>query len=150
MTQALRDLLVVLIAVGEVGVARGGFVFLRRLERRRPAPLGEQVGAHKAVLAKVRKRQPLSAEEMEYATELVTDVRSPLAYCVPAAIFTLGLFYVVGCLQQLHGSSPSFRTLIGFIPMLTSTNMAIQISRVARLKGRLREAPEAFPQFVSA
>src|SRR5689334_11874764 len=111
------------------------FVYMRRMENRTPAPLGEQVGAHKAVLAKLRKREPMSQDELDYATELVSDARSPLAYAIPAALFTMGFFYVVGCLfmLHLHGGNPSFRTFIGGIPMLTSMNMAAQLRRVARL-----------------
>jgi hypothetical protein len=62
---------------------------------------------------------------------------------MPAALFTMGFFYVVGCLFVLHldGGHPSFRTFIGGIPMLTSMNMAAQLRRVARLGGRLREVP---------
>jgi hypothetical protein len=99
------------------------------------------VGAHKAILAKLRKREPMSQRELDYATELVTDARSPLAYAIPAALFTMGFFYVVGCMYMLHrdGGNPSFRTFIGGIPMLTSMNIAAQLRRVAGLKGRLRE-----------
>jgi hypothetical protein len=119
------------------------FVYMSRLENRTPAPLGEKVGAHKAVLAKLRKREPMTQDEIDYASELVSDARSPLAYAIPAALFTMGFFYVVGCLYMLHrdGGNPSFRTFIGGIPMLTSMNIAAQLRRVARLKGRLQEAP---------
>lgn len=115
------------------------FVYITRLEKRPPAPLGEKVGAHKAVLAKVRKREPLSQEEFDYATELVNDARSPLAYAIPAVLFSMGFFYVVGCLYELHvhGGNPSFRTFIGGIPMLTSMNIVAQLRRVARLHRRL-------------
>ena len=124
------------------------FVYISRLERRTPAPMGEQVGAHKAVLAKLRKRQPLTPEEHEYATELVTDARSPLAYAIPAALFTIGFFYVVGCLYMLHrdGGNPSFRTFIGGIPMLTSMNIAAQLRRVAHLKGKLQDVQVTAPE----
>jgi hypothetical protein len=117
------------------------------MENRTPAPLGETVGAHKAVLAKLRKGEPLSREEVDYATELVSDARSPLAYAIPAALFTVGFFYVVGCLYMLHrdGGNPSFRTFIGGIPMLTSMNIAAQLRRVAGLKGRLQKAASAVP-----
>src|SRR6201997_5123686 len=117
------------------------FMYITRLENRTPAALGEKVGAHKAVLAKLRKRQPMSQEEFDYATELVTDARSPLAYAIPAVLFSMGFFYVVGCLYELHvhGGNPSFRTFIGGIPMLTSMNIAAQLRRVARLKGKLRD-----------
>ena len=93
-------------------------MYISRLEKRTPTPLGEKVGAHKAVLAKLRKREPMSQDEVDYATELVSDARSPLAYAIPAALFTIGFFYVVGCLYMLHvhGGNPSFRTFIGGHP----------------------------------
>jgi hypothetical protein len=124
------------------------FAYIGRLENRTPAPLGEKVGAHKEVLAKLRKREPMSQGELDYATELVSDARSPLAYAIPAALFTMGFFYVVGCLYMLHrdGGNPSFRTFIGGIPMLTSMNIVAQLRRVARLKGRLREVSVTAPE----
>ena len=124
------------------------FVYVRRLENRTPAPLGEEVGAHKAVLAKLRKRESLSQAEVDYATELISDARSPLAYAIPATLFTIGFFYVVGCLFELHeyGGNPSFRTFIGGIPMLTSINIVAQLRRVARLKGRLQTASLTPPE----
>src|ERR1700755_3066746 len=124
------------------------FVYMTRLENRKPARLGEEVGAHKAVLAKLRKREPMTRAEIDYASELVSDARSPLAYAIPAALFTFGFFYVVGCLYMLHrdGGNPSFRTFIGGIPMLTSMNIAVQLRRVARLKGRLQNAPLSVPE----
>jgi hypothetical protein len=124
------------------------FAYMGRLENRTPAPLGEKVGAHKAVLAKLRKREPMSQDEMDYATELISDARSALAYAIPAALFTMGFFYVVGCLYVLHidGGHPSFRTFVGGIPMLTSMNIVAQLRRVARLKGRLQEASSTVPE----
>lgn len=115
------------------------FVYITRLENRTPHPMGEQVGAHKAVLAKVRKREPITRDEYDYARELVDDARSPLALAIPATLFCMGFFYVAGCLYELHvhGDDPSFRTFIGGIPMLTSMNMAAQLRRVARLQGKL-------------
>src|SRR3954453_6820573 len=133
--------LTILAVVTELVLATCVFVYISRLENRTPAPLGENVGAHKAVLAKLRKRESMSQDEIDYATELISDARSPLAYAIPAALFTMGFFYVVGCLFVLHeyGGSPSFRTFIGGIPMLTSMNIVAQLRRVARLKGRLQE-----------
>lgn len=148
--------LTILAALMEIVFASCVFVYISRLEKRRSHPLGEKVGAHKAVLAKLRKREPMSQDEVDYATELVADTRSPLAYAIPAALFTIGFFYVVGCLYMLHrdGGNPSFRTFIGGIPMLTSMNMAAQLRRVARLKGHLREvtvtAPEPSDAFATA
>jgi hypothetical protein len=136
----LLDCLTIFVGMLELVFATGVFVYIRRLEDRTPALLGEKVGAHKSVLAKLHKRESLSQDEIDYATELVSDARSPLAYSIPAALFTMGLFYVVGCFQQLHGAAPSFRTFIGLIPMLTSINLTIQLLRVARLKGQLQKA----------
>jgi hypothetical protein len=110
------------------------------LEDRKPASLGEEVGAHKAVLAKLRKGQPMSQDELDYAREIISDCRSLLAYSIPATLFTMGCFYVFGCLQQLHGATPSVRTFIGVLPMFGSTNLTLQLLRVARLKGPLQEA----------
>ncbi|MEB3021021.1 hypothetical protein [[Mycobacterium] crassicus] len=117
-------------------------MYVRRLEKRAPAALGEDIGAHKSVLAKLRKRQPLTQDEFQYASELVADARSPLAYAIPAVLFSAGLFYIFGCLHELdvHGGNPSFRTFIGGFPMLGSLNMFGQFGRVARLKPRLADA----------
>ena len=140
--------LTILAGVVEFIFATGVFVYISRLEKRTSHPLGEKVGAHKAVLAKLRKREPMSQDEVDYATELVADARSPLAYAIPAALFTIGFFYVVGCLfvLHIHGGHPSFRTFIGGIPMLTSLNMANQLRRVAGLKGRLHEVSVSEPE----
>ena len=138
--------LTLLAALLELVFAAAVFVYIRRLENRTPAPLGEKVGAHKAVLSKLRKRHSMSHAELEYATELIRDSRSLLAYAIPAALFTMGFFYIVGCLYELHGAKPSVRTFIGLIPMLTSTNLTAQLLRVARLKGRLEEAASTVPK----
>ena len=140
--------LTIFAAVMEMVFATCVFVYIGRLEKRTSHPLGDEVGAHKAVLAKLRKREPMSQEELDYATELVADARSPLAYAIPAALFTIGFFYVVGCLYMLHrdGGNPSFRTFVGGIPMLTSMNIANQLRRVAALKGKLRGVPISEPQ----
>ncbi len=145
MDLGLWGVLTVLAAVAGLSFAACVFVYVRRLEDRTPAALGERVGAHKAVLAKVRKGEPLSQEEFDYAAELVTDARSPLALAIPATLFCTGFFYVVGCLYELHlyGGDPSFRTFIGGIPMLTSMNIAVQLRKVARLKRKLGHVPEA-------
>ena len=144
--------LTILAAVMGLVFAACVFVYVRRLEDRTPAPLGEQVGAHKAILAKLRRREPMSQDEIDYATELVTDARSPLALAIPATLFSTGLFYVVGCLYELHvhGGDPSFRTFIGGIPMLTSINMAVQLRKVARLKRRLRDVSATNPALTDA
>lgn len=132
-------LTIVVAALGLTFVACA-FLFIRRLEDRKPASLGEEVGAHKTVLAKLRKRQPMSQDELDYAREIVSDCRSPLAYAIPATLFSMACFYVFGCLQQLHGAAPSVRTFIGGLPAIGATNLTMQLLRVARLKGRLQEA----------
>lgn len=143
MNIGLWGFLTILAGVSAVSCAACVFVYIGRLERRTPAPLGEKVGAHKAVLAKLRKRDPLSQEEFDYASELVADARSPLAYAIPATLFSAGTFYVVGCLYQLsvYGGNPSFRTFIGGLPILGSLNIFGQLRRVARHDKRLKDAP---------
>jgi hypothetical protein len=140
--------LTILAAVLELVFAACVFAFISRLEARTPARLGEKVGAHKAVLAKLRKRESMSQDEIDYATELISDSRSLLAYSIPAALFMMGFFYVVGCLYQLHlhGGAPSFRTFVGGIPMLTSMNIVAQLRRVARLKGSLQKVSLTVPE----
>ena len=140
--------LTIFAAVMELVFAACVFVYISRLEARPPARLGEKVGAHKAVLAKLRKRESMSQDEVDYAAELISDARSPLAYAIPAALFTMGFFYVVGCLYMLHrdGGNPSFRTFVGGIPMLTSLNIVAQLRRVARLKRRLQTVSLTEPE----
>ena len=132
-------LTIVVAALGLTFVACA-FLFIRRIEDRKPAVLGEEVGAHKTVLGKLRNRQPMSQEEVDYAREIVSDSRSLLAYSIPATLFAMGCFYVFGCLQQLHGGTPSVRTFIGVLPMFGATNLTVQLLRVARLKGLLQDA----------
>ena len=140
--------LAILDAVMALVFATCVFIYITRLENRTAHPLGEKVGAHKAVLAKLRKGEPISQDEFDYATELVTDARSPLAYAIPATLFCSGAFYVVGCLFMLHldGGNPSFRTFIGGIPMLTSINMAVQLRKVANMKKRLAKVEVTEPE----
>lgn len=137
---SLYGFLTIVVAVLGLTFVACAFLFIRRLEDRKPASLGEQVGAHKAVLAKLRNRQPMSQDEIDYAQEIISDCRSPLAYSIPATLFAMGCFYVFGCLQQLHGATPSIRTFIGGLPVVGATNLTLQLLRVARLKGRLQEA----------
>lgn len=137
----LWAVLTVLSGCAAVLFALCALVYIGRMENRTPAVFGEKIGAHKSVLAKLRKREPLTRDEFDYAQELVHDARSPLAYCIPAVLFTAGFFYIVGCLYELHvhGGNPSFRTFIGGFTMLGSLNITAQLSRVARLKRRLAQ-----------
>ncbi len=114
-------------------------VHVKRLGDRTPAPISEEIGSAKAVLYKVRKREPMSKDELDYAKQIVADRSSAMAYCIPATLFMLGCFFVFGSLYYLHGGTPSERTFLGVIPMLTSTNLAIRLRRSARLKGRLQK-----------
>jgi len=114
-------------------------VHVKRLGDRTPAPKSEEIGSAKAVLDKVRKREPMSKDELDYAKQIVADRSSPMAYCIPGTLFMLGCFFVFGSLYYLHGATPSERTFLGVIPMLTSTNLAIRLRRSARLKGRLQK-----------
>jgi hypothetical protein len=114
-------------------------VFVKRLGDRAPTPMSEEIRSAKAVMHKVRKREPMSRDELDFAKQIVADRSSLMAYCIPGALFMLGCFYVFGSLYYLHGARPSERTFLGVIPMLTSTNLAVQLLRSARLKGRLRK-----------
>ena len=116
------------------------FVYVRRLERQPTLPFSEEIGAAPRVIRKLRKRESMTPEEFEYAQRIVAIRGNPMALCIPFTLFTLGCYYVLGSLEYLHGASPSERTFIGVIPMLTSTNLAIQLLRARRLKGRLRSA----------
>ncbi|MDT5167144.1 MAG: hypothetical protein QOD02_459 [Mycobacterium sp.] len=114
------------------------FVYVRRLERQPTLPISEEIGAAPRVIRKLRKRESMTPEEFEYAQRIVAIRGNPMALCIPFTLFTLGCYYVLGSLEYLQGATPSERTFIGVIPMLTSTNLAIQLLRARRLKGRLR------------
>ena len=119
------------------------FVYVRRLEREPTLPLSEEIGAAPRVIRKLRKRESMTPEEFEYAQRIVAIRGNPMAFCIPFTLFTLGCYYILGSLEYLQGATPSERTFIGVIPMLTSTNLAIQLLRARRLKGRLRNASVA-------
>ena len=112
-------------------------VYVKRLEGRTPMPISEEIGSVKAVMHKVSKGEPLSQEELDYAKQIVADRASLMALCIPATLFSLACFFVFGSLWYLHGATPSERTFLGLIPMLTSTNLAIRLRARARLKRRL-------------
>ncbi|ORA35950.1 hypothetical protein [Mycobacterium aquaticum] len=113
------------------------FIYTVRLRNRPSSPLAEEVGGTKAVLNKLRKREPMSQQEIDFAAQTIANRSSPMAYSIPATIFSLGCFYVLGSLEQLHGATPSERTFLGVIPMISSINITAQILRVAKLRKRL-------------
>ena len=118
------------------------FVFVNRLLNRAPIALSEEVGSYFSVLRKLRKREPMTDDEVALAKQVVSDRGALLAYAIPATLFSLGCFYVFGSLEHLHGATPSERTFLGVIPMLTSANLTIRMLRSAGLKRRLpRVAP---------
>jgi hypothetical protein len=145
MTQSLWGVLTLIAFAAVFVFAACAFVLVSRLLRRKPTPLSEEVGSVGKVLRKVRKGEPMSAEEVDYATQIITDRRSFLAFSIPAAIFAVGCIYVFGSLEQLHGRAPSIRTFIGLIPMLAATNLTAQLLRIAKLKRRLPSAAVKLP-----
>jgi hypothetical protein len=138
MVSSLFGYLTALAFFAELVFALFAFVFVRRLLQRAPTPLSEEIGSVRTVLGKLRKGEPMSKDELDFATQIIADRRSLMAYSIPAAIFTIGCLYVFGSLEQLHGRTPSLRTYIGVLPMLGAINLAIQLLRIATLKRRLR------------
>jgi hypothetical protein len=120
-------------------------VFVMRLVRRPTLPISDQVGGIPTVLRKLRKREPMSDEELAVARQALSDRGSLMALCIPATIFCIGCFYVFGSLYYLHGATPSERTFLGVIPMFTSTILTIRMLRSASLRRRLprRQTPAA-------
>jgi Kef-type K+ transport system membrane component KefB len=139
-------LTVVAFAFIVVFAALGG-VFVARLVRRPTMPLSEQVGGIPTVLRKLKKREPMTEEEIALARQAVYDRGSLMALCIPATIFSIGCFYVFGSLDYLHGATPSERTFLGVIPMFTSTNLFIRMVMSASLRRRL---PKPQKQAVAA
>jgi hypothetical protein len=139
MSSDLYGLLTILALVLALTLAAVAAVYVNRLEGRTTAPISEEIGSAKAVLHKVRKREPMSKDELDYANQVVAYRRSLMALCIPGALFMLGCFFVFGSLYHLHGATPSERTFLGVIPMFTSTNLAIQLRRSAHLKRRLKQ-----------
>ncbi|BBX99753.1 hypothetical protein ACKUT9_09040 [Mycobacterium seoulense] len=143
MTEGLFGLLTVVALGLALTLAAVAAVYVRRLERRTTSPISEEIGSAKEVVRKLRKREPMSPDELDYARQVVADRGSFMALCIPGALFMLGCFYVFGSLYHLHGATPSERTFLGVIPMLTSTNLALRLRSSARLKRRLDSAPIA-------
>ena len=125
---------VVFAILASVGVAR--------LVRRPTLPWSEHIGATQTALAKLRKDESMTDEEVALARQATSDRGSFLALCIPATIFSIGCFYVFGSLEHLHGATPSERTFLGVIPMFTSTNLFLRMAKSASLRRRLpKRAP---------
>ena len=139
MNLSLYGYLTILALALALALAAFASVFVKRMECRAPTPISEEIGSAKAVIRKARKREPMSNDELAYAKQIVADRSSLMAFCIPGALFMLGCFYVFGSLYHLHGATPSERTFLGVIPMLTSTNLAIRLLSSARLKGHLQK-----------
>jgi hypothetical protein len=142
MNTALFGLLAVIFLAMVFVMATVAFFYVRRLRNRPAMPFGEEVGSAKSVIAKARKREPMTQDELAYARRVVNDRSSVFALAIPGMIFMLGCFYVFGSLEHLHGATPSERTFLGVIPMLTSTNLALRMLSTTRLRRRLAKVPQ--------
>jgi hypothetical protein len=72
----MRDLfgfLTILALVLALTLAAVASVFVKRMEGRTPLPISEEIGSAKAVMHKVRKREPMSKDELDYAKQIVAD-----------------------------------------------------------------------------
>jgi hypothetical protein len=114
-------------------------VYVKRLGDKVATPISDEIGIARTVTMKVRKREPLSTDELDYARQIIGDRSSVMTFCIPGALFMVGCFYVFGSLYHLHGATPSERTFLGVFPMLASLNFTTQILRSARLKRQLRK-----------
>ncbi|MEB4208851.1 hypothetical protein [Mycobacterium sp. 94-17] len=129
--------LAVFAGVAELVLAAFVFAYVKRLLSRPTTPTSEEVGGSRRALSKLRKGEPMSAEELDCAVQTITERSSLMAFSIPAAVFTIGCFIVFSTLE-LHGIR-SLRIYIGLFPMLGSINLTIQLLRVVALKRRLRE-----------
>lgn len=137
MSVALFGYLTILTLALALALAAVAAVYVKRLDDRTPNPISEKIGSAKTVMQKVRKREPLSRDELDYARQIVADRSSLMAFCIPGALFMVGCFYVFGSLYHLNGATPSERTFLGVFPMLASINFTIRMLRSAELKRRL-------------
>jgi len=115
------------------------FVFVRRMLARTPTPVSERIGSVKSVLHKVRKGEPMSADEVDFAVQTIAERRSPMAFSIPVALFAIGCLYVFGRLDRLDGATPSWATFIGVLPMLAAINLTVQLRRIGTLNRRAQQ-----------
>ena len=139
MSLVLWGYLTVLALVLALVFAAFAAVYVKRLEDRAPTAISDEIGSAKAVVRKVRKREPMSTDELEFAKQIIGARSSLMTFCIPGTLFMVGCFYVFGSLYHLHGATPSERTFLGVFPMLAAINFTTQILRSARLKRRLQK-----------
>jgi hypothetical protein len=139
MNSGLWGYLTILSLVLALVFAAFAAVYVKRLGDRAPTVMSDEIGSAKAVVHKVREREAMSKDELDYAKQILADRSSLMALCIPGALFMVGCFYVLGSLYHLHGATPSERTFLGVFPMLAAVNFTTQILRSARLKRRLRK-----------
>ena len=139
MSEGLYGFLTILALALASVLAAFAAVYVNRLEKRATIPISDEIGSAKAVTRKVRKGEPMSADELAYARQIVADRSSLMTFSIPGALFMMGCFYVFGSLYHLHGATPSERTFLGVFPMIAAVNFTTQILRSARLKRRLRK-----------
>ncbi|TRW80252.1 hypothetical protein FK535_19645 [Mycolicibacterium sp. 018/SC-01/001] len=138
--------LLMFVALGvEVILAGLATLYVRRLLALRALPGAEELNSYQKAIRKLRKGEPMTDEEVDLARRIIDIRRSPLAYSIPTAFMTMGIFYVFGSLEYLHGHQASERTFLGVIPMFTATNLIIQMRKTARLKKRLPKQPVPQP-----
>ena len=129
----LTDLALIVLLLAAVTIS----FYIQRLRKLPQLPIAEGIRAKQKVLTKVRKGEPMTPEELEYATQVVNSQRTLIAFAIPLGIFSLGCFYALGSLEQLHGATPSERTFLGVIAMFSSINVTGQLFRTIKLKKRL-------------
>ena len=133
---SLFGYLAILAGAAELVFAALAFIFVNRLLRRAPTPTSEEIGSFRKVLGKLRKGEPMSKDESDFAAQAIADRGSLMAFSIPAAIFALGCIFLFGGLE-VHGPH-SLRPYIGLFPMFGSINMTVRLLRIAALKKRLR------------
>jgi hypothetical protein len=139
MTQGLYGLLTAVALVLALVLAAFAAVHVKRLGDRASTPISDEIGIARVVTKKVRKGEPMSPDELDYAKQIIAVRSSLMTFAIPGALFMVGCFYVFGSLYHLHGATPSERTFLGIFPMLASLNFTTQILRSMRLKRRLRK-----------
>jgi hypothetical protein len=115
-------------------------IYLNRLMRHPSTEVSERLWGHTRVIKKLGKREPMTPDELALARRVIADRRHPMAFCIPLSFISMGLFYVFGSLEHLHGATPSERTFLGFIPVITSTNLILRMVKAAVMKRKLAGA----------